>query len=79
MEKSRPTAPSCRSNLQMLIEAKRAWAEEKHKTTSDFPIDADLFGPTSYLRVKPKCAAGSIYTIGSIAEKPRCSIPGHTI
>ena len=28
---------------------------------------------------KPTCPAGGLYTLGSVSEKPRCSIPGHTI
>lgn len=79
MENSRPTSPSCRTNLLWLAEAKKAWAEDKNKSTNDIPSDAHLFGATSYMRVRPECPGGGTYTIGAVAEKPRCSIRGHTI
>lgn len=63
----------------MIDGAKGSWALEHHKLTSDIPSDADLFGEVSYIREKPVCPGGGVYTIGSIGEKPRCSVPGHTI
>jgi hypothetical protein len=69
----------CVGELRIIDGAKAAWALENHKTTNDIPTDTDLFGPTQYVRVKPTCPKGGTYTIGAVGEKPRCSIPGHTI
>lgn len=69
----------CISTLKMLQGAKDTWALENHKTTNDVPADADLFGATSYIREKPTCPLGGTYTLGATGEKPRCSIPGHTV
>lgn len=63
----------------MIDGAKNAWALENHKTTNDVPTDADLFGDASYIRAKPACPLGGTYTLGATGEKPRCSIPGHTV
>jgi hypothetical protein len=69
----------CISTLKMLQGAKDTWALENHKTTNDAPTDAEIFGEASYIREKPKCPLNGTYTLGAVSEKPRCSIPGHTI
>jgi len=43
------------------------------------PTDADLFGPDKYIETKPSCPAGGTYTLGSVREKPTCSIPDHVL
>jgi len=70
---------ACRSNLDKLDRAKKNWATEAHKLDGDTATDADLFGTTKNLHEKPTCPAGGFYTLASVGEKPRCSIPGHTI
>jgi hypothetical protein len=70
---------ACIANLRSIEGAKGTWALENHKSSNAIPTDADLFGQTNYIREKPICPAGGVYTLGSIAEKPRCSISGHTI
>lgn len=69
----------CRSNLKQLQLMKNLWAEDEHKGTNDVPTELDLFGTNENLRSTLRCPLGGTYTIGSIAEKPHCSIPGHTI
>ena len=77
----RYTSPvtACGANLKSIDGAKSTWALENQKNTKAIPTDADLFGPTAYLREKPTRPANGIYTLGSVGQKPRCSIPGHTI
>ena len=70
---------ACIGNLKTIDGAKATWALENKKKNSDIPTDAELFGPTLYLREKPVCPAGGIYMIRAVDKKPRCSIPGHTI
>lgn len=65
-------------NLRVLEGAKATWAMEKKKLPTDIPTDADLFGPERYIREKPMCPLGGKYTIGSVGEKPKCSIADHT-
>ena len=72
-------AVRCRNNLGQLELMKKLWAEDEHKQTNDVPTNADLFGTNEHLRGILVCPAGGTYTLGTVAEKPRCSIPGHTI
>ena len=74
----RPTGGSnCIANLKTIEAAKACWALEGKKAKTDTPTDADLFGMTNYIREKPICSRGGVYTIGSVTEPPRCSIPEH--
>jgi len=71
---------SCINNLKQLELAKKLWAADNHKQDADTPTVADL---TPYLggagsRILT-CPQGGTYTIGSVGEKPRCSIPGHVL
>ena len=70
---------ACVSNLRTLEGAKGTWALENNKMSNAVPKDTDLFGDTKYIREKPVCPSRGTYTLGSVAEKPRCSIPSHTI
>jgi len=69
----------CIANLKAIDEAKGTWASENQKMNSDVPAEAEIFGVTNYIREKPVCPLGGKYTLGSMCEKPRCSIPGHTL
>jgi len=53
------------------------WALEHGKADNDIPQDAELFGETAYMRVKPLCPVGGDYQIGKVRELPKCSIPTH--
>lgn len=77
--RSRAGSSACASNLRALDGAKATWALENNRDTNAIPTDADLFGPTFYLREKPACPVGGTYTLGPVGQQPRCSIPGHTI
>jgi len=70
---------ACVSNLRMIQGAKETWALENKKLTTDQPNDSDLFGETSYMRAKPVCPAGGIYTIGTVGQKAACTVPGHQL
>ena len=72
---------ACVANLKQIEGAKATWALEANKTPTDTPTDSDLFGPTAYIREKPACPAGGTYVVGTVGEKPRCSVgrPGHTL
>ena len=69
----------CVANLRALEGSTALWAIQSGKTTIDTPTDADLFGPTRYLPLKPTCPAGGTYIIGTVGDTPRCTIPGHRI
>jgi competence protein ComGC len=68
---------ACINNLRMIDAAKQQWALEKNKKSTDTPTMDDL---TPYLLGKAlKCPKDGEYTIGSVGEKPTCSIPGHVL
>ncbi len=48
----------CIANLKQMQDAKVQWACEYRKAFTDVPIEADLIGPTNYLRDKPYCPSG---------------------
>ena len=69
---------ACVANLRTIDGAKATWALEQRKTNTDVPTDTDLFGPTSYIREKPSCPAGGIYTLNQVDAKPACTVTDHT-
>jgi len=70
---------SCISTLKQLEGAVAFWAMDHNKTTNDAPTDADLFGSAAYIQKRPTCPQGGTYTIGRVGERPRCSIPMHSL
>jgi hypothetical protein len=71
----------CINNLRMIDDAKQQWALENHKKNTDTPTWDDLkpfldAGPNAPRLV---CPQGGTYTIGTIADKPTCTIPGHVL
>ena len=78
---TRSSQNACIINLRLIDSAKQQWALENHKQNNDTPTEQDLapyfgFGPTAKF---PACPEGGKYIIGTVAEKPRCSIPGHVL
>jgi competence protein ComGC len=72
---------ACINNLRLFDAAKQQWALENRKQSTDTPTMKDLQiyigqGQDSKL---PVCPAGGEYTIGTVGEKPTCSIPGHVL
>jgi hypothetical protein len=74
-----PITHACHSNLQHIAKAKEHWAQQMQKSAGAIPTSADLLGYDKFLPYMPECPAGGNYAIGSVAEKPRCSLAGHTI
>ena len=69
---------ACVANLRTMDGAKATWALEQKKNNADVPTDADLFGPTSYIREKPGCPAGGTYSLNQVDAKPTCTVPDHS-
>jgi hypothetical protein len=71
---------ACESNLRLLQEGKRLWAETNRKSPTDVPSMSDLVS-TLQLKVAPKCPALGEYTLGTVSDDVQCSVnqPGHTI
>ena len=69
---------ACVLNLRAIEGAKANWSLDNRKGSTDTPTDADLFGPTTYIREKPGCPANGTYSLNSLDVKPSCSVADHT-
>jgi hypothetical protein len=83
---ARPVAyrNACINNLRLIRDAKTRWAGEDGRLTNATPTEDDLYGvngTNAFLRRRLTCPRGGIYTFGSVAENPRCSLSekGHRL
>ena len=69
---------TCINNLRIIDSSKQQWALEHRQSSHSRPAASDL---TPYLGSEgmPKCPAGGVYSINSVADAPTCSIPGHVL
>jgi hypothetical protein len=68
----------CLNNMRLMQSGKMQWSLEQHKTFSESPTWDDL---RSYIGrgsngVMPECPQHGVYTLGTVAEEPSCSIHG---
>jgi prepilin-type N-terminal cleavage/methylation domain-containing protein len=79
--KSRSNAQKqiCIENLSQIESAKQIWGVESAKKEGDPATDADLFGPSRYMKQKPSCPAGGTYDLTTIGANAACTIPGHSL
>lgn len=70
----------CIENLSQIESAKQIWGVETGQSPGSEPEDADLFGPTSYMKEKPTCpGGGDPYDLRGIGENATCSVAGHVL
>ena len=69
---------TCIANLRSIDGIKSLWAFAARRNSTDTPADADLFGPTAYMREKPQCPANGTYALNQVDTKPSCSVPSHS-
>lgn len=68
-------AIACANSLRHITQAKAAWAQKTGASSNNTPTWDDL---NRYLpRGQPVCPVGGTYTIGTMAELPKCSIARH--
>ena len=72
-----PTS-TCINNLRQIDGAKQQWALEKRKGTNEVPSVAEISAYMFHVEM-PKCPVGGVYTLGPVAESPRCSVKGHVL
>ena len=70
---------ACIANLKQIDGAKNTWALETKQLSTAAPGVSDLYGSTLYIRDQPGCPANGAYTIGTVSEKPKCAVSGHTL
>ena len=69
---------ACVANQKQIEGATATWALENKNGNGSTPVDADLFGATLYIRVKPACPANGTYTLNNVDTKATCAITDHT-
>jgi prepilin-type N-terminal cleavage/methylation domain-containing protein len=73
---------TCIENLSQIESAKQVWGVENGKKDGDLVVEADLIGPSLYIKKKPVCPAGGedydYTTIGRNAVCPNAAI-GHAL
>jgi hypothetical protein len=69
-------AQRCKMNLNVIQDAKQAWAKDDTKSDDAVPFDAELFGVGKNLPAKPECPAGGTYMVNSVKEEPSCTMHG---
>ncbi len=78
--KARETAQknACIANLRQIDGATQQWALENKKRPLD-KVDREAVG--AYLKngVIPVCPKGGSYTLGTVKDMPKCTIPGHEL
>jgi hypothetical protein len=74
--RSQTAYSSCISLLRQIDGAKATWALDNKKKNEDTPTWGDLVGPDRYIRKMLVCPKGGTYSIGKVAEHPRCSYGG---
>jgi hypothetical protein len=79
--KGRQTAQknACINNLRQLDAAKHQWALENNKKETDVATWGDVMPYLNRSQTTFRCPQGGEYTIGSLAEAPRCSVAGHVL
>lgn len=65
---------TCMANLKQMDGIKASWALEQKKNNADTPTDADLIGPTLFMRSKPPCPGGGSYGWEPVDTKVTCSL-----
>jgi prepilin-type N-terminal cleavage/methylation domain-containing protein len=79
--KSRTNAQKqmCIENLSQIESAKQIWGVENGRADGDSPVDADLFGATRYMKLKPTCPAGGTYDLTAVGANATCTIANHSL
>jgi prepilin-type N-terminal cleavage/methylation domain-containing protein len=72
----------CIANLKQINDAKTTWAMEAKKSTTDKPLESDLFGYEKYISQQPYCPANGVYTLNTVDARPTCTLSvaeGHSL
>ena len=75
--RQRASQTGCINNLRQIDSAKAQWALETKQVATALPTDVNLFGPGLYLKKKPECPAGGLYTVDIVSIPASCDQLGH--
>ena len=65
-------AKACSANLEQIDSAKEQYAMDARVNEGAAVADANLFGGTLYIKVKPLCPSSGVYTLGNVSVDPTC-------
>jgi prepilin-type N-terminal cleavage/methylation domain-containing protein len=68
----------CIANLKQVEYAIITWALENKKKGTDAVDATELYGVGKYIQNVPTCPASGTYTLGTVADRPICSVADHT-
>ena len=69
----------CIENLSQIESAKQMWGVENAKKDGDVPTEAELIGPSLYIKKTPSCPADGTYDYKAIGDIATCTIEGHVL
>jgi prepilin-type N-terminal cleavage/methylation domain-containing protein len=69
----------CIENLSQIESAKQIWGVEQAKKDGDIPTEAQLVGPTLYIKIKPVCPGSGVYSLNAIGANATCTTEGHSL
>jgi hypothetical protein len=70
---------SCVANLRTIEGAVQTWRLEYPHASNSVPVWSEIAGATLYIREKPMCPAGGVYSLPAPGQKPTCSIKDHAL
>jgi prepilin-type N-terminal cleavage/methylation domain-containing protein len=70
---------ACIENLNQIESAKQIWSVQNGKKEGDLVTQADIIGPSSYIRVMPLCPGGGNYDLTTVGNNAKCDQPGHSL
>jgi hypothetical protein len=69
----------CIANLKQVDSAKEQWALDNNKSPGAVVRFKDLIGRDLYLKGKPTCPKGGLYSLDRYGENPTCTVEGHLL
>ncbi len=69
----------CLENLAQIESAKQIWGVENGKQGGDLVTEADIVGPTLFIKKAPACPSGGTYDYQSIGVTATCTEPAHVL
>ena len=69
----------CLENLAQIESAKQVWGVEMGKQNGDPVTEADIVGPTLFIKKAPVCPSGGAYDYHAIGTTVTCTEPAHVL
>ena len=72
---------ACINQLRQLAGAKETWVFETKRQVGTVVRWEDIIGAEAFIKTRPVCPHGGVYSLGNVGEPPRCSLEseGHRL